>query len=706
MRRKTVEELQHSGTWTTLTKAEQQRRLALETVQPFEFGMPPRPVGLSPRERRWWDHYTSGLLAKRLLAKSDQSLVLQIIKAKLLDDDEELAAAVAVLQSRAPFPEQAAQQEVEVEVKPVLEIPDAAATAKSYAASVLDGTIVAGKYVKLACKRFLNDLQRQDIRFDATAAQHVINYLERLGIALLPWQCFALANLYGFRKQDGYRRFRRGQILISKKQGKSTLAAGLTLYHADEQGDGEPYADCYIGATGKSQASDICYKMCCRLRQDNPWLASRSRKWQSKITFGAGGLIEPLCAASEHLQGRNLAFGILDEEGDMKDATLHDTFTSSTAARRQPLVLSISTAGAYREGQICWEERKHGVQVVEGVIPDDAGFYLYYELDTEDDWQDEKNWVKSNPSIGHTVMIDGIRDLYQQPSGIPSKLNAFRRYSLNIWPSVHEQSWIDASHLEAAGVAFIDEADKNLTPKQRCEKAEKRLEIVKPTRPLSDLSDAEFYALRAAGVRQSYAGLDLAQTTDLSAACLLFPPPKPDGIFECLFRVWLPHDGLMDKAKNDRVPYDVWQRAGFLSTTPGSVTDTTYIEAELLKWKERFGIKELGFDRKYAEDLCRRLENAGVRVTALRQGFDLSPAIVKVQQLIATHKICLHGNPIANWNFSNGAVVVGPITGDLRLEKVRARNRIDAVAACVMAMQVYMLQKPGNAWGGGEMRYI
>lgn len=704
MRRKSVEELKFSGTWVSMTKEEQARRLALEAEQPFEFGVPPRPSGLSPRERNWWDHYSSGLLAKRLLAKSDQALLLQIIKAKLLGDEEGLSAAVAILQAREPFAEQAPQPEEEV--KPVRQIPDAATTAKNYAAAVLDGTIVAGKYVKLACKRFLNDLERQDISFDATSAQHVVNYLERLGLSLLPWQVFCLANIFGFKVSAGLRRFRHAFILVAKKNGKSSLCAGLALYMADRLlGDGEPFSDVYIAATGKAQASDICFKMCCQLRQENPHIADHSRKWQTKITFADGSLIEPLAANSEKLNGRNIAFGILDELGDHRDHSLHDVFTSSTAGRKQPLIWSITTAGEHREGQIAWEERQHATQVLEGVIPGDSNFAFLCELDDGDKPGDESCWIKANPSLGVLVPIEGIRDLAEQAKAIPSKLNAFRRFTFNIWPSTHVQSWIDTNHLDAPGVAYLDEADKNLVPKQRLAKAELRLEIAKPTRPLSELSDAEFYALRSAGVRQCYAGLDLAQTNDLSAACLLFPPSKPDGIFECIFRVWCPADGILERSKVSRVPYDIWERSGFLISTPGSVTDTTYIEAELLALHKRYKIAELGFDRKYAEDLCRRLENVGVKVTALRQGFDLSPAIVAVQRLLATHRLCLFGHPIANWCFSNGTVVQGPITGDLRLEKVRAREKIDLAAACVMAMFTYMQQKPNNI-RTGEIRYI
>jgi phage terminase large subunit-like protein len=393
------------------------------------------------------------------------------------------------------------------------------------------------------------------------------------------------------------------------------------------------------------------------------------------------------------LNGLNIAAGFLDELGDHPDSSLYNVFTSSTVGRKQPVIISITTAGNSRE-QIAWEVRNRACQVLESVSPDDAYFAYICELDGDDDWQDETVWIKANPSLGsHFLQPDGIRQEVRQALAIPSNKRSCQRFHFNIWPTTSLAGWINFEDLAAKGCAYLEGADAALTPGKRIAAAEQRLTHVAPkVVDLSKLSNKELEELRSKPVRSCFAGLDLALVGDLSALCLLFPPVEPDGNWEALFRFWCPADNIETRTKEQRVPYEAWRDAGHIVATPGSTTDFSFIEGEILALRQRYKITELGFDKALAADLVGRLENSGVKVVQVNQGFALSPAILRTERLIVDHKLCTFGHPIANWNFSNVLLAQG-YKGDVRIEKLKAREKIDGANALVIAVQTFLMQK-------------
>lgn len=688
--RKTVAELKRSGTWETMTKAEQAKRLSAEALL-FAFGTPVRPANLTPREKRLWEYYVGGLLEKRVLAQTDSDLVLSLVKAKLMGDDEQMNAAVRVFMDRTPFPEESAPEPEKIVEAPA--VPDASEVAKAYANDVLSGAITACKFVKLACKRFLTDLERTDILYDPLGTQHVVNYCFRLGLKLLPWQQFILANLFGFKLPSGLRRFRYAFCIVAKKNGKTALSAALCLYMTDPLGDGEPYANCYVAATTKYQSQSLCFKAACRMREENPHIAEATRVWKSKASIAwPNSIFEPLAANSQKLNGLNIHFGVLDELADHSTSDLHNVFTSSTTGRKQPLIMSITTAGETRE-QIAFEQRNRAAQVLEGVLPGDGFFAYIAELDEGDNPENEETWLKSNPSLDILVPRENIRDLAQQAAAIPSTKHAFLRYSFNLWSSTSNTQWIDVNDLTAAGNAYFCEEEKALTPGKRIIIAEERLSI-KPLDPKKDAL-AQLFA-----TRRCFGGLDLAVVEDLSALALVFPPSQADGIYECLFRVWCPEEGVVRRSKEQRVPYQAWADSNppFIIKTTGETTDLSFIRSEILALRQKFKIVELGFDRFLAEDLAKSLEIEGLKVTKVAQGWNLSAALLRTEKLIRDHRLCIHSHPIAAWCFSNAVLAHGAL-GDVRLERKRSREKIDcavAVSIAVHTMMAQPAQRPGD----------
>lgn len=406
--KKTSDQLKRSGTWNSLSKAKRAERLAEED----RALRPPIPPGLDDATRADFESLCDQLAAESVLDPSDAPLLLEFIEASRAEDTERAQEITAHIFARK-----------QDDVAPALEalvFPDAAAIAKGYAADVVSRVIVAGKFVRLACQRFLDDLENagaRGLRFDADAAQHVVDYITDLGrtvepskrLTLVPWQTFCLANIFGWiRVEDGLRRFRNAYVQIAKKNGKTALAAALALFLSDPAGDGEDNAQVYCAATTKFQSRSLCFKEALRLRSQSPELSDRSRAWRSILEWSNGSSFEPLASNSDKLQGLNPHGVILDELGDHATPDLAITLTSGRILRRQPLAISITTAGLVREGQVAWDFRNRAVMALENTSPDDGNFAFVAELDENDDWLNESVWPKANPSLGTLMSIRNL----------------------------------------------------------------------------------------------------------------------------------------------------------------------------------------------------------------------------------------------------------------------------------------------------------
>jgi len=665
MKRKPIEQV-HSH----LSKAEKARRTAQESAA---VGLPARPQGLNRNLRNWWEKAIDEF--GPVLTPDDSEALLSFCQAKAAKDAATAEMIAARFRGRpgyrrpeAPKPAPDSPQTASVPELPTPALPlaaDCGEAAYQYARDVLDGRIVAGKLVKLACQRFCNDLWRDDIQFDPAAAQHVADYLARLGLTLMGWQQFLIANLFGFKRGSGLRRFRSGYVQVAKKAGKSTLLAGLALYMADPEGDGEPNSQTYVAATTKFQSQSICYQNACQLRESSPDVAGRSEGFKDEIQFSGGSVFAPLAANSDKLNGLNIHFGILDELSDHPNEGLYNVFRTSTVGRKQPLVLSITTAGHTRQS-IAWEVRAHAEQVLEGVIPDDGVFAFIAELDREDDEYNESVWIKANVSLGVTQHIENLQQLASDSKLIKRTYAAFRRFHLNKWPDREvQEAFFKLSVLEKEGNAYLP-GQKELSPDKRIEAARARLKG-----------------------RPCHGGLDLAITEDLTCFCMLFPPKEEDGIFEVIYEFFCPEESVERRSREQRVPYDIWAREKFITQTSGSVTDFRKVRSVILEHAERYHIIETGFDIAMAQDFSLELRDAGMQMTQVKQGSWMDAAIQRLERLFICGRLCFHGHPIALWNLSN--VVIGRNSQNrYRFEKDKAREKIDGAVALACAMDRFL----------------
>ncbi len=546
--------------------------------------------------------------------------------------------------------------------------------ARRYIDGVINDKFPTCKWVRLAVERHINDLRyagRRGYYFDEKQAERVLKFFSFLRhskgdfagkpFILAPWEQFIIYELYGWRrKKDGLRRFRTAYLEVARKNGKSTFAAGNALFMLDA--DGESGAEVYVLATKREQARIIFSEAQNMVRASPELKKFITVNASNMYVLDRASKFEPLGADKNTLDGLNVHCGIIDELHAHKTRDSYDLIDTATGARKQPLLLSVTTAGVNQNG-ICREKHNHVEKILQGILPDDEFFGMIYTLDDGDDWQDEINWMKSNPNLGVSVYIEDLRKKARFAQASPAALNPFLRLHMNVWTSA-ESVWI----VPDAWNATAGEVDTQALAGAEC-----------------------------------YGGLDLSTTTDISALTLTFA--MPDGTYKNLYEFWIPKDRIEDRVRRDRVPYDVWVRDGFIHATDGPVIDYDYIEHRILELARRYRIRELAYDPYNATEITNHLIDHGVEMVAFRQGFvSISPAAKQMEILIMSQKYHHGGNPVMNWMMSNVVIRQDP-AGNIKLDKEKSREKIDGPVSAVMAIGRATMQG-GNAPSVYETRGV
>lgn len=540
--------------------------------------------------------------------------------------------------------------------------------AMKYARGVLDGSIVACKWVRLAVERHLGDLadgQERGLRFDVEAAQHVIDFFGFLKhskgewagqvIELEPWQQFYLWVLFGWKRADGTRRFRTAYQEVARKNGKTTIAAGIGLYLLDA--DDEPGAEVYSAATKLDQAK-ICHLEATRMVKSSPFLRRHIRAYVDNLHIvDSASKFEPLGHDSKTLDGLNVHGAIIDELHAHPTRDIWDILDTATGSRRQPMMFAITTAGFDRHS-ICWEYHEYTEKVLNLVLEDDSFMGIIYTLDPEvkdefgrvvkeaDSWEDQAVWVKANPNIGTSKKLDDLQRKAITAKEMPSALNTFLRKELNVWTQ-SETKWLPVEAWKACGM----------------------------------MVDAD--GLRG---RTCFGGLDLSSTTDISAFVLVFPPEGDDEFYQAICRFWVPQEAMRERSRRDRVPYDVWVRQGYIYTTPGNVIDYDFIVAEIDELAQRYDIQEIAFDRWGATKIYQQIEEKRMTMVQFGQGFiSMSPPMKEMEKLILSHRLAHGGNPVLTWMADNLVARKDPAE-NIKPDKEKSTERIDGMVALIMAL--------------------
>lgn len=548
----------------------------------------------------------------------------------------------------------------------------AASAVAAYAERVLAGATPTGRLVRLACERHLRDLETAAARglvFDDDAAQLACDFFTLLQhskgewggqrFVLEDWQRFIVGCIFGWKLRDGRRRFRRAYVEIPRKNGKSTISAGIGLYLL--VADGEPGAEIYSAATKKDQAM-ITHSEAVRMVQASPSLRKRVGVRVNNLhVLATNSRYSPLSADANTMDGLNVHAAIIDELHAHPTRHIVDVLDTATGARRQPLIFEITTAGWDRLS-VCWQHHEYSRQVVEGLVEDDTWFAYVAGADPGDDWQDEATWAKANPNLGISVKADDLRAKARRARQVPDEQNAFKRLHLNIWTEQAER-WLDLEDWQAsAGPVPHDELPARL-----------------------------------AG-RRCYAGLDLSSTEDVAALVLVFPDDEePDG-YDVLCRFWIPEATARRRTEKGAVPYSRWVDEGLIDATEGNVVDYDAIEAAIVGLADVYEIVELAYDPWNALSLITRLQARGMEVIPIRQGYaSLSAPTKHLQSLVLSRRLRHGDNPVLTWMAGNMAVVSDP-AGNIKPAKDKSSEKIDGMAALINAVaRLIVDQKPAES---------
>lgn len=463
---------------------------------------------------------------------------------------------------------------------------------------------------------------------------------------LLPWQEQIVRDIFGIVRPDGKRQFRSAYIEIPKKNGKSELAAAIALYLL--YGDGEASAEVYGCANDRNQAS-IVFDVAKRMVEKSPALLRRSKiaaATKRIVNYRNAGFYQVLSAETGTKHGLNISGLVFDEIHAQPNRKLYDVMTKGSGdAREQPLFFIITTAGTDKES-ICYELHTKALDIMNGRKIDHSFYPVIYGLSDEDDWNDEANWYKANPSLGYTISIDRVRDAYKDALDNPAEENVFKQLRLNIWTN-SAVAWIP-DHIYERGNLKID-----------------------------------FSALEG---RDCYAGLDLSSTSDITAFVLVFPPRSESEKYIVLPFFWLPEETLELRCRRDHVLYDVWQRQGYINTTEGNVIHYGFIERFIERLGEKYHIIEIAYDRWNATQMVQNLEDMGFTMVPFGQGFkDMSPPSKELYKLLMEGNINHGGNPVLKWMAQNVVMRQDP-AGNIKPDKERSVEKIDGIVALIMGL--------------------
>lgn len=492
--------------------------------------------------------------------------------------------------------------------------------------------------------------------FDEAKAQRAVEFIRCLKhtkgrwrgqpFELLPWQETIIRDVFGTVKEDGFRQYNTAYVEIPKKNGKSELAAGVALYMTC--GDNEWGAEVYGCASDRQQAS-IVFDVAVDMVEQCPALKKRIKPVMSvkRLVYKpTNSFYQVLSAEAYTKHGLNVHAVIFDELHSQPNRELFDVMTKGSGdARTQPLFFLITTAGTDRHS-VCYEQHQKAEDILAGRKIDPTFYPVIYGASDDADWTSEEVWYRANPSLGHTIDISKVRNACMSARDNPAEENIFRQLRLNQWVK-QSTRWMQMEKWDACAFP-VDE--------------------------------------RELLGRECYGGLDLSSSIDITAFVLVFPPRDDTEKYVFLPYFWIPEENMVRRVRRDHVPYDVWEKQGFLETTEGDVIHYGFIENFIENLGEKFHIKEIAFDRWGAVQMVQNLEGLGFTVVPFGQGFkDMSPPSKRLMELVLEKNIAHGGHPVLRWMMDNIFIRTDP-AGNIKPDKEKSTEKIDGAVASIMAL--------------------
>lgn len=565
--------------------------------------------------------------------------------------------------------------------------------ATAYARSVVAGAVIAGPLVRAACSRHLRDLAHggeRGLKWDAAEAVRVIGYFSTVltvevedeggfssaaPFVLQPWQCFVIGSLFGWKNNQGFRRFRRAYVEIGKGNGKSPMAAGIGHYMLTATG--KLRAEVYSAATDKDQAA-ILFRDAVAMWERSPALNKRllpsgqNPIWQltdtAKMSF-----FKPISSEKKGKSGIRPYCALIDEVHEHSDNSVIEMLRAGTKGNQQALIFEITNSGFDRRS-VCWQEHEYTAKVLNGDAPNDAWFGFICSLDEGDDpFEDESCWVKANPNLGVSIQLPYIREQVAEARGMPSKESLVRRLHFCEWTESENAAFTRAAIEAVFGEVYAD-------------------------------------ALTESG-HPCFGGLDLSRAQDLTAFTLTWVlDATPDKWrFASKTWFWTPKDTLVERARRDRAAYDKWAERGFMEAVPGKRIGYSWVADALGALCARYEPVSIGCDQYGLENLRDHLNERGLSLPCVvhPQGFKgrkvgednsgfagaeeialwMPDSINKLEAAIIEGRIVIDDNPAMKMCMI-GVVYEQNRTGHRMFAKEKAPNRIDGAVSQAMSIGV------------------
>lgn len=463
----------------------------------------------------------------------------------------------------------------------------------------------------------------------------------------LPWQWDQIiAPLYGWKRANGTRRFRRFACALPKKNGKSSLLAWLALYHL--VADGERGAEVYTAANDKKQAA-IIWRYAAEMVQVSESLTGILRCVRSEKSIYDDETSSQFTALSSDVankEGYNASAVFFDELHSQPNWDLWNVLRYAGISRRQPLLGWISTAG-FDKDSICYEQWQAAKDVQESKTIDTELLACIYETREDADWKSPVVWKAANPSYGVTMDADSFAMDCKEAAGSAVKENAFKRYRLNMW-TAGETKWISEEDWRNCHVPF----DENALAGQPC-----------------------------------VVGLDLATTTDIVALVLNFK--TEDEVYKLIPRFWVPRDTMLKRETGNKTRISKWAKQ-YITVTEGNVIDYNVIRNEINDLADMYKITEIAIDAWNHSQITTDLQGDGFKVTPVRTGFiSISPATKEFERLVLCGQIAHNSNPVMNWMVNN-CIVETDASGNLKPSKVKSAEKIDGVVAAILSLAIHI----------------
>ncbi len=475
---------------------------------------------------------------------------------------------------------------------------------------------------------------------------------------LLDWQHQVIWDVYGTVKDNGYRQYQYAYMEIPKKNGKTEMVAALGLYHLLND---PPSGQIYCCAAEREQAS-LVYRAAKQMIEQDPALQEMVRVVDSKKEIynrDTDTFVKVLSAEAYSKHGLNPTVVIFDEIHAQPNRDLWDVMTfGAGAARKEPLWWVITTAGDDPDrASIGWEVHEYARKIIAKEITDPIWYAKIYCADEDDDIFDEAIWYKANPSLGHTIDIETVRQEAIGARNDEGKEKLFRWLRLNQWVALKTLTWLPLTLWDGT---------------------------------IGSWSPADLVG------RRCYVGLDLSSTVDLTAAAILFPPQDGQDDWRVMFEAWIPVERMQERIRRDKVPFDRWVKSGHLHATPGDVIDYDFVRARIEAIAKQYDVRFLCADPWNSRMLTQQLAKAEVESLEVPQTIaGLSPGMKEVERLLRAGHLTHEKNPVARWCFGNVAIAIDG-NENIKPMKNKSADRIDVVVALINAMNIAIRQEDSD----------